>query len=303
MSKKIFSNPAILLLLLGSTACSTYSDFYQLSRVEATTEHKTAKDGITIENEECSIRLNLWEDNGTMELAFGNKTSENIQVDLSKCFFVRNGYAMNFDAYKNIRRTRNTNLVSPDNYTQTSEEEAKKMDENTIFKKASSKRDNLKGYDEKAFVQQYAISDYRTNINIPAKTRRILKETDCEIENMLYRDCDLFLYPSKKEEKNKSLTFNSDNSPLKFGCIITYRIGDAEKTIRADFFVKEIKNFEEKDFVKTVKELKSVCRDEKPSSRGKGDQNAYDRHKIFTEEEASAFYKKYKKLPSDLFLH
>lgn len=78
-------------------------------------------------------------------------------------------------------------------------------------------------------------------ICIPPKYSKMISEYS--INENIYRDCDLFLYPNKND--NNTLDFTKDNSPIVFGNKLAYSIGDSETIIRInnDFYVSKISNY------------------------------------------------------------
>ena len=67
------------------------------------------------------------------------------------------------------------------------------------------------------------------------------------INNSLYRDCDLYKYPTKKQINTKS--FTKSDSPFVFSNKISYYIDTPDKLIKFDnsFFVSEIANYPESE--------------------------------------------------------
>jgi hypothetical protein len=84
---------------------------------------------------------------------------------------------------------------------------------------------------------------------IPSKTSK--KITEYSINKTLYRDCDLFRYPTTKQIKSK--TFSKLESPLVFSNRITYFIGQPESSVKFEneFYVSEISNYPEKQITES----------------------------------------------------
>ena len=63
------------------------------------------------------------------------------------------------------------------------------------------------------------------------------------INNLLYRNCDLYKYPTKKQISTKS--FTKTDSPFVFSNKITYYSESPEKLTKFDnsFFISEITNY------------------------------------------------------------
>ena len=94
-------------------------------------------------------------------------------------------------------------------------------------------------------INGYAYDYYQDGnplIIIPPQTRKTI--TGFSIKNNIYRSCDLLLNPTKKDPNY--LTFTKDNTPLFFGNLITYSLGDSKSLIRVnnEFYVSKITNFD-----------------------------------------------------------
>lgn len=93
-------------------------------------------------------------------------------------------------------------------------------------------------------------------ICVPAKTAKIVSEF--KIASGIYHDCDLYLNPGKKDKI--SVSFTQENTPLKFGNIIAYSVGDTKSSLirfNNDFYISKVSNYKYKDIIKT--ENKTEC--------------------------------------------
>lgn len=90
-------------------------------------------------------------------------------------------------------------------------------------------------------------------ICIPAYSSKNIAEYD--INNVLYRDCDLYRFPSKKQVK--TVSFNKENSPFVFSNRIAYYIDSKENSthFENEFFVTEITNYPENQVIEERPEL------------------------------------------------
>ena len=77
-------------------------------------------------------------------------------------------------------------------------------------------------------------------ICIPSRCSKHISEFN--INKQLYRNCDMPLYPGKKD--NNTLRFTMEDSPFVFGNRLAYSIGDAGAIIRVnnDFYISKIYN-------------------------------------------------------------
>jgi hypothetical protein len=117
-------------------------------------------------------------------------------------------------------------------------------------------------------------------ISIPSKTSKFINEYS--INQSLYRDCDLFKYPRKKEIKSKS--FSKTESPVIFSNRITYKLKDSDekRKFENEFYVSEISNYPENEILKSKYE--EFC-----------DQKSAISTKFFKDVAPNKFYMKYSK--------
>ena len=78
-------------------------------------------------------------------------------------------------------------------------------------------------------------------ICIPSQSSKAISEF--KINQQLYKDCDITLYPNKNE--NNTMHFTPEDSPFVFGNRLAYSIGASETIIRInnDFYVSKISNY------------------------------------------------------------
>ena len=93
----------------------------------------------------------------------------------------------------------------------------------------------------------------------PLKAKTII---EYNIDTNLYYDCDLVLFPNKKQIK--TLYFTQETSPLIFGNIISYSVGKKDSIIKLEnlFYVSEITNYPREEMIGTKHE--SVCKNDYP---------------------------------------
>ena len=223
-TKKIFI-VALIALILTSCASSSYYQVYKA----APTDKSTFKDSsLVYEDENCIVYYNLWDkEGGNIGFRFYNKTDTNIYLNMEGSFFVLNGIANNY--YKNRVYSN-----SSSSGTSTTSKKTKESKSNSV--------DNIS-------VQAYSVSyNEEKMICIPPFTSKIISEYT--INNILFRDCDIFKYPfNKKEIKTK--IFTKSNSPFVFSNIIVYYVGQSENSFEFvnEFYVTEITNYPKSEIV------------------------------------------------------
>jgi hypothetical protein len=194
---------------------------------------------MVFEDTNCKISYNLWSNKGNAGFSFFNKTNEVIFLQLDESFYVINGNA--YDYYQNRIFLSSSNTAT--------------------------KTTKTSGYSQLGLLSlaTYATNTVATNstngietieakiIAIPPKTSKTVSEFD--INQTLFRDCDLLRFPSSKQTSTKS--FSDETTPLKFYNTISYKVGDKVNKVKNDFYVSEISNFAEKDIIN--KQKKQFC--------------------------------------------
>lgn len=114
---------------------------------------------------------------------------------------------------------------------------------------------------------------------VPSKTSKLISEYN--INESLFRYCDLFKYPTKKQIK--SMTFSKEQSPLIFSNRIAYTIGKTDNLIKFEneFYVTEITNYPKNEMYESIYD--EYC-----------GQKSMTTTKYFKDVSADKFYIKYK---------
>ena len=87
-------------------------------------------------------------------------------------------------------------------------------------------------------------------ICVPAKTAKTISEFN--IASNIYHDCDLYLNPGKKDRNY--LSFSEENTPLTFGNIIAYSVGESKSLVRFnnEFYISRVLNYQTKEITESV---------------------------------------------------
>ncbi|WP_321319245.1 hypothetical protein [Labilibaculum sp.] len=223
----------ITILALSCASCAS-SVFYQVYNVESINKSDADDKGLLFEDENCSIRYNLWGEYGDMGYEFYNKTDQNIYLDLSESFFIVNGVA--HDYFQNrIFSNSASQGVSVKNTATTVTSVASIFQTTPVIVASSGTSGATSGYSVSRREEKI--------ICIPAKTSKFLGEF--KINHTLLRDCDLLKYPKRKEVMPKS--FDISDSPLVFSNRFLYMVGDSNEKVKLEnkFYVEEITNYPE----------------------------------------------------------
>jgi len=269
---KLFLITSISVLI---SSCSTTS-FYQVYKTTSTDKLKTEENLLVYEDENCKISYNLWDNGGNMGFKFYNKTDKNIFLNLEESFFILNGTA--YDYYKNRIFTNSNNSAAAYSKSATATISNTGINYLNLLQTNSSQLTNSSGL---ITSTGYSVS-YNENkvIFIPSKTSKII--TEYSITEILYRDCALYKYPTKRQIKSK--VFSKSESPIVFSNRIAYTFDQLDELIKFEneFFVTEISNYPENEI--TVLRSDEYC-----------GQKKVQKSKYFKNVSPDKFYIKYKK--------
>lgn len=269
-TQKIFLT---LVVALFMTSCSTTA-FYQVYKTMPAIDQSNFADGTQFEDDDISVSYNFWNDGGKFSFVFRNKTDKDIYIDKEACFVIVNGFAQPY--YQNRVFTKGKGSVTGVQISAAA----------TNYYRGKSYPQRMQ-YSESYGVAGYSESSVAYNeekvVCIPAGTSRIFSEYT--INQTIYRDCDLLLYPTPN--KIKALKFNSIDSPIKFSNRIAYKIDGSEDEIKMvhSFFVSEITNYPTSKFIET--KYDEFCKQKSGFGR-----------KYYVFEAADQFYNRYAKKDS-----
>ncbi len=238
-----FIKIAACMIALAMTSCK--STCYQVYNVVAP-EATSAESKIEYVYDDITVSYNFWSNGGEPGFTITNNSDKVVNVDLTKSFFILNGTS--YDYYIDRESTSVVTGGVAAAYW-------------GLLKSAS------------AGMSQTIRS--KKVVSIPPKTSRFISEYN--ITSKAYDACELGAMEFGE------LEFTSDNSPVKFGNVITYaKDGGAERTITHSFYVKSIHNIDGKDERQSRKEWD--CRGRK--------------HKVefLKDESPSTFYLRYERV-------
>lgn len=236
---KLFATAIIAVFM---TSCAP-KIFYQV--YETTPSDKMIVDDnlLIYEDANCKVSYNFWNEGGNIGFRFYNKTDKDIFLDLEHSFFVLNGIA--FDYYQNrIFSNSATSGVSTSIGAIGSKSVTGVNNRNLLLSKRVQLTNNVGVTTSSAYSTSYKEKKVEC---IPAKTSKIIVEYN--IKGSLYRDCDLFKYPNKKQIK--SVSFTRSESPIVFSNRIAYSTEGLDKLIKFqnEFYVNEISNYPESEII------------------------------------------------------
>lgn len=237
MKKLLFIGAVVTLL----TSCNVTSNYYQIYKTNTSDNIVKKGDFLVFEDENCSVTYNLWNEGGNVGFNIYNKSNKNLYLNLEESFFVFNGIANNY--YKN--RVFSNSVNSGATYS-TGVMASKSVTGYNFLNLLQTNKVTVSNNAGIVNSSGYSVSYNEEKIvSIPPKTSKYIVEYS--INNSLYRDCDLYKYPTKKQINTKS--FTKSDSPFVFSNKISYYIDTPDKLIKFDnsFFVSEIANYPESE--------------------------------------------------------
>jgi hypothetical protein len=232
-TKKILFSVLIAMML---TSCVSTSYFQVYKTVPS--DKLVIKDNLLVyEDENCKVSYNLWGEGGNIGFQFFNKTDENIYLNLEESFFILNGISYNY--FRNRAFTNSTSSGATTSRGATATKSVTGLNNLDLIQTNRISATNTVGImTSSGFSVSY---NEEKIICIPSKTSKIISEYN--INESLFRDCDLFKYPTKEQIKSK--TFSKEQSPLVFSNRIAYSIGQTDNLIKFEneFYVTEISNY------------------------------------------------------------
>jgi hypothetical protein len=217
---------AIYLSILMLTSCKV-SEYLQIYKVK--TEGKILNtDEIIFQDDNVNIYYNLWSKGGDIGFTFQNKTDKIITLDLTKTFFILNGYSNQY--FQNRTYTNSTGSAT------SIASSFPFYGYNRISKTNMSITGNSQSILESPLI------------NIAPKSKIDISEF--KIVNSRHLSCEMPRYPNAK--KNISLEYNQSDSPYKISNYITYYSNSDTINIENKFYVNEITNYNYKDATAVV---------------------------------------------------
>ncbi|WP_446776960.1 hypothetical protein [Macellibacteroides fermentans] len=247
-----------LFVVLALSSCK--STFFQVATTQCD-NLKSEQNTLFFEDANCKVYYNLWSEGGNAGFLFHNKSDLTIYVNLAESFFVKNGIAYDYSLNRTFARSVSQSFSNQQTVSLWGFKNGLPVLNSVSEDGKASKIADLSvlmpglfgGTDAKekstATSRQVTYSE-EPIVAIPPHTAKYFSEYS--IYETLFRDCNLLLYPSKKQVR--PLKFTSANSPVTFSNIITYSMRNSgdDIQIKNDFYISEIKNLPQKVAIKKV---------------------------------------------------
>ena len=238
-------------VLLQSCASPYY---YQVYDVE-TEGMQCEKNVVLFSNGDCDIVYDLWGEAGNLGFFFRNNTDEDIFIDLSRSFFIRNGIA--YDYFVDAEYTQSVTAMSgasaalSASYTRLWHEFP--MWTPTVINRGAHVAAN---------ASVGAASSITTResryICVPAKSAKFI--AGFNISDYVYIDCGNSKLNRPKRE-SEHITYTREESPLVFRNRLCYFVGDSEEGTSIDnaFWVSGFTNYNGREFY--IENIETDCLD------------------------------------------
>lgn len=267
-------------MFLASCATTT---FYQVYKATPSEKLEFKQNQLIYEDGNCIVSYNLWDQGGNIGFQFYNKSDMTIYLNLEESFFILNG--VSYDYFKNRVFTN-----SSSSGTTASRGGAINKSVTGLNQFDQLQTNRLSSINAIGYITSSGVSvSYNEEkvVRIPPKTSKTISEY--KINSLLFRDCDLYKYPTKKQIVPK--IFTKEQSPLVFSNRITYNIGSKSESISFEnaFYVSEISNYPENELIST--KIEEFC-----------GQKGVTPVRYFKNNSADKFYIQYSK-GTDIFRH
>ena len=259
--------PIILMVLLCS--CNNY---LQLVQIQGKEDISIKDDRLVYEDANCKISYNFWCEGGYSGFEFHNKTDQMIKIDLSECFFIKNGYANDYYQDRTFieQQSFGSSITSMFMNSQSRGEYSSSttypigfigQPYKTSHKGRSSQSSSSQGTSSSFSASKSVgveVAEQKV-ISIPPHSTKAVR--GFVINPSLYRNCDLLLYPDynsqrsiRAKQKVSTQKFSFNESPLIFSNHIKYYVGDqkAGHLVKNEFYMDEVKNMNYKDATRKV---------------------------------------------------
>ena len=265
---------SLVILTMSLVSCKSIT-YYQVYKTVPDSKIKMWDNELVYEDENCRVSYNLWSNGGNMGFLFHNKTSENIVINLDKSFFVRNGEAFNY--YKDRVFTTSYSEGSAKGRSASASKSAQLSHSatgwgfwggllETVSASAAASVSATSSTLASASTSSSVSFNEQKSVIIPPKTAKSFFEYN--IIESVYRDCDLFLFPKKREIR--TLSFSENESPYVFSNRIAYSLANIDEVILIEngFYVSGITNYPIGEITEEIVEI-NCDYSEKYTSRSK----------------------------------
>lgn len=267
----------IIIIALLLQSCHPYS--YQLIELKSEVMEKN-ESLVTAKNSDIEVLFNFWKDGGSTNYTVFNKTEKTIYIKHDECQLIKNGLAI--DYYDNSEYTSGTsvlkgftkgittgsrvskrkskgvsNIYNANPYINTYGSDGGRKIGSIKTTKTSETTSNMISYsrtltESKTTSNSVTKTDKKVYV-IPPNSARIIY--GLRLQDFIFSHDNVDEVPTKRKSNlENGISFNKEDSPLKFSVFITYDFDEnfkTRKTFSADAYVSRFSNWSPSSFIKS----------------------------------------------------
>ena len=271
----MFSQIKFFLMVCVILVTASCSSWYQIATISSNDVKMKDNGSFVYDSENMVIFYNFWSDGGELSFAVMNDSNKDICLDLSRSYFIWNGYA--FDYFKNrtyvntmggsIGRQRSASVATTAGRTTTSGTSLASSS-GSVFETATGVISDVittgehsalssmtvtsaaGGIADMASLMKSSSIEYPESkmITIPARSAKSFMEYNVAL-NGEYRQCGLIRNPRRKE--TAVMNFSFDESPIVVENRLMFVIDGQDVPVNNIFYVSEFRNLEREEVIKT----------------------------------------------------
>lgn len=216
-------------VLIMAASCSPVY-YRQVTTLSSDNVKFNDKGDYVYENDIVSIEYNFWTEKGRVDFVVTNNTDDNIYLDLSQSFLIKNGYA--YDYFKNRSWQRNSESTVVSSTSNTSGMYVFR----TLFGQSYATQQTSRTGDAVSYQEMSVVC-------IPAHSSKSFGEYS--VSSGVYRECDFNRIPKSKEESVRE--FSQETSPLVIENRLMFILGDVHIPVTNMFYASKYQNISADD--------------------------------------------------------
>lgn len=241
----------LLAATLGLFTACTPTVYEQIATLSSDNVQLDENGTFAYTNTLMTIEYNFWSETGLCDFTITNHSDEDLYLDLTKSYFIKNGFANDYYQARTYVYS-DRSMASSKTTTAIASSFGK---ENTTFNHFGSSKLKTGSTTASSGMTSFASEKGKTVeysekpvICIPAHSKKAINEFN--ITSALYRECGFVRDPSKDEKSIK--TFTSSTSPVLIENRLVFKVGDKEIPVNSNFFVSQYQNIAYKDATQKV---------------------------------------------------
>lgn len=220
---KTFIKTAVAVLTIATSCAPVY--YRQVTTLSSEDVKFNEKGEYVYENDMVCIEYNFWRENGSVDFVVTNNTDDDIYLDLSQSFFIRNGFA--YDYFKNRSWGESNGLVLSSSSSNTALYNFPKV---ALAQNSTTEITSRNGYS----VTYHEMP----MVCIPAHSSKSFGEYI--VSASVYRECDFNREPRSREESVRE--FAQEASPLVIENRLMFILGDVHIPVTNMFYASRFQN-------------------------------------------------------------